>query len=197
MRLILKKKENLIKVDKIDLGFGVDTTFKKLCTADLVSKAKLTEFKKECQQLVIFVVSKLIEKSPLGSDFLLFLSVLHLQFWSSHPRLTVLDRWKIGLTYILKLNILSTKCCDEAMSELKVFVDGNAMKFKEKLTEFPKDEQLDALYFDTLGVSRFKKLVSVVALVLTLSHVQAPVECGFSQNNNLIQVNMSPDTIIF
>ena len=37
-----KKKENLIKVDKIDLGFGVDTTLKKLHTADLVSKAKVT-----------------------------------------------------------------------------------------------------------------------------------------------------------
>ena len=175
----------------------MDTTFKKLCTADLVSKAKLTEFKKECQQLVIVMVSKLIEKSPLGSDFLLFLSVLHPQFWSSRPRSAVLDRWKIVLTHILKLNILSTKCCDEAMSELKVFVDGNAMKFKENVMEFPKDEQLDELYFDTLGVSKFKKLASVVALVLTLSHGQASAERGFSQNNNLIQVNMSLDTIIF
>ena len=49
------------------------------------------------------------------------------------------------------------------------------MKFKEKLMEFPKDEHLDELYFDILGVSRFKKLASVVALVLTLSHGQASV----------------------
>ena len=68
------------------------------------------------------------------------------------------------------------------------------MKFKEKLMEFPKDERLDKLYFDTLGVSRFKKLASVVALVLTLSHVQVSVEQGFSQNKNLIQVNLSPHT---
>ena len=61
--------------------------------------------------------------------------------------------------------------------------------------EFPKDERLEKLYFDTFGVSRFKKLASVVALVLTLSHGQASVERGFSQNN-LIQVKMSPDTII-
>ena len=72
-----KKKKKLIKVDKIDLGFRVDTTLKKLHTADLVSKAKVTEFKKEFQQLVIAMVSKLIEKTPLGSSFLLSLSVLH------------------------------------------------------------------------------------------------------------------------
>ena len=70
------------------------------------------------------------------------------------------------------------------------------MKFKEKLMEFPKDERLDELYFGTLGFSRFKKLASVVALVLTLSHGQASVERGFNQNSNLIQVNMSPNTII-
>ena len=71
-------------------------------------------------------------KSPLGSDFLPSLSVLHPQFLSSHPRSTVLDRWKIALTHILKLKILSTKFCDEAMSEFKLFLDGNVMKFKEK-----------------------------------------------------------------
>ena len=72
-----KKKKKKIKVDKIDLGFRVDTTLKKLHTADLVSKAKVTEFKKEFQQLVIAMVSKMIEKTPLGSSFLLSLSVLH------------------------------------------------------------------------------------------------------------------------
>ena len=174
----------------------MDTTFKKLHTADLVSKVKLTEFKKECQQVVIFMVSKLIEKSPLSSDFLLSHSVLHPQFLSNHPRSTVLERWKIVITHSLKLNILSRKCCDEAMSEFKLFLDGIVMKFKEKLMEFPKDEHLDKLCFETLGISRFKKLSLVVALVLTLSHGQASVECGFSQNKNLIQVNMSPDTII-
>ena len=186
----------LTKVDKIDLGFGVGTTLKTLRTADLVSKVKVTEFKKEGQQLVIAMVSKFIEKIPLGSDFLLSLSVLHPQFLSSRPRSTVLDRWKIVLTHILKLNILSTKCCDEAMSEFKLFLDGNVMKFKQKLMEFSIDERLDELYFDTLSVSRFKKLALVVALVLTLmSHGAASVERSFSQNNNLIQVNMSPDTI--
>ena len=92
MILKKKKKENLNKVDKIDLEIGVDTTLKKLCTADLVSKAKVTEFKKECQQLVIAMVSKLTDKSPLGSNFLLSLFVLNPQFWSSRPRSTVLDR---------------------------------------------------------------------------------------------------------
>ena len=174
----------------------MDTTFKMLHTADLVSKANLTEFKKECQQVVIVMVSKLIEKNPLGSDFLLSHSFLHPQFLSNHPRSTVLERWKIVITHSLKLNILSTKSCDEATSEFKLFLGGIVMKFKEKLKKFPKDEHLDKLCFDTLGISRFKKLSLVVALVLTLSHGQASVECGFSQNNNLIQVNMSPDTII-
>ena len=83
--------------------------------ANLVAKAKVMEFKKEAQQLVIAIVSKLIEKIPLGSDFLLSLSVLDPQFLSSCPRLTVLDRRKIVFTQKLKLKILSAKCCDAAM----------------------------------------------------------------------------------
>ena len=96
------------------------------------------------------MVSKLIEKSSLGSDFL--------EFLSSHPKLTVLDRCRIVLAHILKSNILSTKCCDEAMPEFKLFLHDNAIKFKEKLMEFPKYERLDELYVNTLGVFRFKKL---------------------------------------
>ena len=34
----------------------------------------------KCQELVIAMVSKLIEKTPWGSDFLISLSVLHLSF---------------------------------------------------------------------------------------------------------------------
>ena len=56
------------------------------------------------------------------------------------------------------------------MPEFKLFLHGNTMKFKEKLMEFPKFERLGELYVDALGVFRFKKLASVVALVLTLSH---------------------------
>ena len=52
-------------------------------------------------------------------------------------------------------------------------------------------------YILILDVSRFKKLGSVVAFILTLSHGQVSVERGFTQNNNLSQVNLSPDTIIF
>jgi len=69
----------------------------------------------------------------------------------------------------------------------KLFLDNNVLKSKAELSEFPKDERLDDLYFDILGVSKFKKLVSIVSLVLTLSHGQASVECGFSQNNSVLQ----------
>ena len=61
----LEKKENLIKVDKIDLGFGVETNIKKLLSSDTVSKKQVIDFKKECQKLVVAMVTKIIDKSPL------------------------------------------------------------------------------------------------------------------------------------
>ena len=82
------------------------------------------------------------------------------------------------------------------MSEFKLFYDDKVVKFKDTLLEFPKEERLDELYFDTLGISKHKNAANVVALILTLSHGQASVERGFSQNNNLVKANMSPETII-
>ena len=78
------------------------------------------------------------------------------------------------------------------MSEFKLFFDGNVMTLDgadQKLMEFPKDERLDELYFDILGVSRFKNLISVVAVVSTLSHGQASAERGFIQRHNYFKKN--------
>ena len=49
----LGKKENLLKLNKIDLGFGVDSTLKKLRLTDKVSKSAIFNFKEKCQELVI------------------------------------------------------------------------------------------------------------------------------------------------
>ena len=83
------------------------------------------------------------------------------------------------------------KLCQSSSS----FWAGMSGRSKKSWWSFQKDERLDELYFDTLGFSRFKKLASVVALDLTLNHGQASVERGFSQNSNLFQVNMSPNTV--
>ena len=69
-------------------------------------------------------------KKVLKGAFHVF--VFYPQFLSSCPRSAVLDRWTIVVTYILKLSIFSAKCCDEAMSEFKMFLDGIDMKFKKR-----------------------------------------------------------------
>lgn len=192
----LGKKENLLKLNKIDLGFGVDSTLKKLRLTDKVSKSAIFNFKEKCQELVIVMLKKLNDKTPLTSEFLRACSVFLPQFLGGRPRESVLAKWKLLLSQFLELNILSSKDCDEATSEFKSFYDKEVVKFKDTLLEFSKEERLDELYFDTLGISKYKIVSSVVALILTLSHGQASVERGFSQNNNLVKTNMSPETII-
>lgn len=196
MNIDLDDKENLLKIEKIETGFSVDSTIKKLRSTDQVTNSQIKKFKEECQEFIIRMINKLIEKSPLGSEFLRSCSFLHPQFLGGRPRATVLERWKSVLSHLLKLNILSSKECDDAMSEFRLFIDDEVIKFKDTLLEFPKEERLDELYFDTLAISKHKNVANVVALILTLFHGQASVERGFSQNNFLLKVNMSPESII-
>ncbi|MEO0688534.1 MAG: hypothetical protein AAFY76_26575, partial [Cyanobacteria bacterium J06649_11] len=167
---------------------------KQLMNIDLDDKENLLKIEKI--ETGFSVDNKLIEKNPLGSEFLRSCSFLHPPFLGGRPRATVLERWKSVLSHLLKLNILSSKECDDAMSEFRLFVDDEVIKFKDTLLEFPKEERLDELYFDTLAISKHKNVANVVALILTLFHGQASVERGFSQNNFLLKVNMSPESII-
>ena len=43
---------------------------------------------------------------------------------------------------------------------------------------------------------RLKKFMHIVKMVLTLSHGQADVECGFSFNNKLLVENMREQSLI-
>ena len=119
------------------------------------------------------MVSKLFEKSPLSSTFLQAVSVLNPHYLCTKSRKTVLQRWKNVLSHILEHNILSTKSCDEAMKEFKLFFDTEVVKFKSELSEFSKQEdRLDELYFDTLGIQKYPKFSYIVKLILTLSLVK-------------------------
>ena len=63
-----------------------------------------------------------------------------------------------------------------------------------------KDKRLDDFYFHELGIQKYKELVYIVKIILTLSHGQVAVERGFSvrrQNEmSILNVNMSAESIV-
>ena len=50
--------------------------------------------------------------------------------------------------------------------------------------------------FDTNAMSKYSNVSFVIKLFLTLSHGQASVERGFSNNKSILKTNMSAETVI-
>ena len=59
-----------------------------------------------------------------------------------------------------------------------------------------KEHRLDEFFFKELGLAKYKELSYFVRIILTLSHGQAAVACGFNHNDYVLQPNMTPNTII-
>ena len=85
--------------------------------------------------------------------------------------------------------------CDEAIAEFSTFLAD--VQNDEKFISFkPDSDRLDNFWNDQLAGSRFKKLWKVVRMLLLLSHGQASVERGFSENKEIMTTNMSEKCLV-
>lgn len=67
----------------------------------------------------------------------------------------------------------------------------------EKFTGFgPYNDGLDKFVVDHMSDPRYRKLLDIVKLLLTLSHGQATVELGFSVNKKVECENLKEDSIV-
>ena len=99
------------------------------------------------------------------------------------------------LKHLLELNILSTKQSDVITTEFKKFLDVKVKAMQRELVTFSqKVDKFDDFYFKVASISKYKDLLFVVKLILTLSHGQASVECEFSLIANIMKTNMSPES---
>jgi len=194
--LNLSDKLNLLSLKQVRLGFGAEKIISQLIKEDLVSSAQLQQFRKEAQNFVVAMVTKLISKIPLGAKILVYGSVFDPLLVKDKPKSDLLSKFKSLLQYLMELGVLSPDCCDRAMVEFGNFIDLKTRNFEEKLTTFVDGKQrLDELYFKELNVSKYKEVSFVLRILLTLSHGQGAVERGFSVNENVLQPNMDPLTI--
>ena len=83
------------------------------------------------------------------------------------------------------------------MAELKVFKDNEVKKMESEFLGFSlKECWIDDFCFKTVGVAKYKEFCFFLKLLLTMRHSQAAVERGFSHNNAILKINMSPETVV-
>ena len=156
----------------------------------------MKEFKVGTQKFIIGMITKLFERSPLGSNFLRYASIFDPFVLFEMERNLLTKRMKSLLKFMIELNIMEPSRCDKALSEFNSFCDNDRKTISDKFAEFDESScRLDEFYFEKIGIQKYGELSFVIRLILTLSHGQASVERGFSINNAILEINMLPETV--
>ena len=129
----LAKVENLLRVNKIKMGFSVEDTINKLKQKDLVTIIEIIAFKERGQRFIISMLAKLFGKRALSSTVLRSASIFDPTLMCDLPKEKLQERWKQLLKHLIVLVIVAPNRFDKAMAKLKVFKDN---KVKTMQSEF-------------------------------------------------------------
>ena len=181
-KINLEDKKNLFSLEsKMNVGFVVEHLLKKIKKSYVITIFQINEFKREAQKFIRSMLTKLFERSPLGSLILKSAAIFDPAKLRELPKEKIRDRWKMLLKCFIDLGILSPQQCDTATTQFKAFLDEKLKMFRADFDGFLRDcLRLDEFYFAGIGVQKYDQVSFVLRLLLTLNHRQAAIEWGFS-----------------
>ncbi|KAG1672086.1 hypothetical protein GQR58_016157 [Nymphon striatum] len=194
--------EKLIKIDvsdknlqvnykKIDIGYASE----KLKNVK-PSEREILEFRMECKACLVDLLKKLLEKCPATYSLVRHLSCLNPVNMASDKEVCS-AKFKKVLMLLLSSGRISEKDCDPLLQEYGLFLDNIPVFGTIKFSNFDNStNRLDSLFFEYMSGPNYIQLLSVVKLILVMSHGQASVERGFSINKEIEVENMKEHTLV-
>lgn len=197
--LAVKYKEpaNCLRPQKFDVGYLAGASTKELLRKKEISEGALLRFRNELASFVRAVISKIIEKMPIGYAFARRLACLDpVSIATSTTQAS--NQFKLVIDHLVKQQHLEGRSCDELIRQYDEFVDTvvkpNLPAFKE--FDFHKQRLDEFLQQHVVKSGSFLKLWEVMRMVLILSHGQASVEKGFSINRQVMVENLKERSFI-
>ena len=152
-------------------------------------------FKTECVQLLSAMMAKLIERCPLKYPLVTYLPSLNPPKMISSAS-DVTAKFDKILHILRNGNWRSAGECDELLSKYKAFLvqmkQDHAVDFRDFT---PDSRRLDTFLGNYLQDHiQFAMLWDIFKILLTISHGQASVECGYSVNKDMLIENLHEKT---
>lgn len=189
LNINLDKEENLRSPQQVDIGFGASREIKKFKE----DAASLT-IRKECRTFIINVCKKLLEKTPLNSEFVKGASCLSpfvmVQRDLAETRVTK------ALTVLVDHNIFTP------MQGEKIKFDYVDLLRKEsvvkKLEIFdPEEDQIDVFLAEICKKEKMSKIfLDFIKVITIVFHGNAAVERSFSFNKQFLVENLQEPSLI-
>ena len=177
--------------NKLDVGFLTQ----KAVTAANASDRSVLEFRMECKDFIVKILTKLLEKSPISFKLLRALSCLNPCLMVSNPA-SCRSNFKVVMDSLLQSNRVTELNCEAIIRDYEAFLDNIPQAGSDDFSSFSwrKDRLDDFLLPRVKG--QFDKLVPVLRILLILSHGQAAVERGFSVNKELEVENLQEKSLV-
>ena len=94
----MSDQDTLLPLNKMNVGFAVNGTIKKLAQSDKVSSDGVKKFRHGAQLFIKGILQKFFEGCPLESTILRCSSIFDLSHLSGVPREKQQERWKLLLS---------------------------------------------------------------------------------------------------
>ena len=88
---------------------------------------------------IVVMVSKLLERSPLGSALLKSASVLDPDVLQGNTRDKLISQFKTLLKVIMNLSVLAANSCDKALSHFKCLLDNDLKELRLGAIKFVQE----------------------------------------------------------
>lgn len=195
LQLDIKKFENQLPLEKIDIGFTAGKSIRKMKDGDKL------RFRKDCLNYLIGFTQKLFDRSPLKYSVVRNASSLTPEVMADDKEKAV-SKFKYLLNVLVEKKRLSTVTADRLIKEYKELINNEEVQkvlssYKEKDEDEKDEKRLDHLWGKIFSAKKCTdNLKNTVKQILTMFHGQGDVERGFSVNKELLIENLSETSLI-
>lgn len=198
LQLDLTDANNLMPVTKVDLGFSATKTVTRLKAEGKLSELQIYDLRMQTRNFLLKMTEHLRDKLPLKNSLCRNVSCLAPSVILSDSESSSLRKFSFVLSAIETCGWIKADQCDLITQQFREFRKDvlSISSIKQKMVEFqPGIDRLDLFYTEHAS-SKLTGLWSVLSKLLILSHGQATVERGFSENKELSCTNLQEKTLI-
>ena len=191
--LDLGKDSNLLPEPSVKIGFGAEKALKKLKST--LQADVIRNFRKSAKRMIIGMIQKIFERSPLKYPLTLRISCLSPTQINAVPNEMLENRCNKLLELLVESDWITPPSADRAQNQYRLFINDDEVLKKKENFDVVQD-RIDEVYLSLMEHSKYPDLEQMVKIVLILSHGNARVESGFSINEQVLETNMKENSLV-
>ena len=189
----VKDSKNCLSVKEVKIGIETQ----KLVNASKAKPLEKLDFHSHCLTFLKTIVSRLLTKSPLNYSLTKYMQCLSPLYILSNSQ-DASTLFRRAIVKLEGLKWLEMSELDTILEEYEYLVSQpDALEAFQSFDRRKDSETVDKLFHKLCSENvKCSKLWPVIKIMLVVSHGQASVERGFSQNKQILETNMQRESLV-